>query len=101
MTEQPVIDLDSRLAVNPTLVLREESDDCALLFDPDNGRVHVLNPSAVAIWKRLDGHLSLRELTGSLSDEFDGMGPDAEDQVLALAKNLAGLGAIGFLRDSN
>ena len=98
MTEQSAITPASRLAVNPALVLREESDDCALLFDPDNGRVHVLNPTAVAVWKRLDGHSSLREITVTLAEEYDGMGPEAETQVLALARSLADLGAVGFLR---
>ncbi len=98
MDDQLVIDLDSALAVNPTLVLREESDDCALLFDPDNGRVHLLNPCAVAVWKRLDGRLKLREIVAALSAEFDGMGPEAEAQVLALARSLAALGAVGSLQ---
>lgn len=96
MNDRLAIGPDARLAVNPLLVLREESDACALLFDPDHGRVHVLNPTAVAIWKRLDGRRTLREVTSALAAEFDGMGPDAEAQVVALARNLAGLGAVGF-----
>ena len=97
MTEHPVIDLASRLAVNPAMVLRVESDDCALLFDPDNGRVHVLNPAAVAVWQRLDGCLTLKEVVAGLSEEFDGMGSESGEQVLALARSLADLGAVGFL----
>ena len=96
MTEQFLIDLDSRLAVNPVLVLRVESDDCALLFDPDNGRVHLLNPTAVAVWQRLDGHRTLREIVAGLGEEFDGMGAEAATQVITLARSLAGLGAVGF-----
>ena len=96
MSDRTAIELDSCLSVNPFLVLREESDDCALLFDPDNGRVHVLNPSAVALWKRLDGRRTLREVSVALADEFEGMGPEAAAQVLALARSLADLGAVGF-----
>jgi hypothetical protein len=99
MTMCPPIDLDARLAVNPVMVLREEGDDCALLFDPDSGRVHVLNPTAVAVWKRFNGRGSLRDITATLTDEFDGMGPEAEAQVLALARALADLGAVGFSTD--
>lgn len=97
MSTPPTIDLESCLAVNPQLVLREESDDCALLFDPDNGRVHLLNPTAVAVWKRLDGHRTLSEVTAVLADEFDGMGPDAAGQVVTLAHALAELGAVALL----
>ena len=99
MTEQVLIDLATRLAVNPTMVLRVESDDCALLFDPDNGRVHVLNPAAVAVWQRLDGRLTLEEVVAGLGEEFDGMGPEAGEQVIALARSLADLGAVGFLSE--
>ena len=97
MTDQLNFDLDARLAVNPLMVLREESDACALLFDPDSGQVHVLNPTAVAVWKHFDGHRTLREITRSLAEQFDGMGAEAEGQVLALARSLAQLGAVGFL----
>jgi hypothetical protein len=83
------------LAVNPNLVLREEDDDCALLFDPDKGSVQLLNRSAVEIWKRLDGQRSLKEILTSLEEVFDGVDPAAEKQVLDLARSLAELGAIG------
>ena len=97
MSELPVIDLESRLTANPALVLRVESDDCALLFDPGNGRVHVLNPTAVAVWQRLDGRRTLREIVAGLDEEFDGMGAECGEQVVVLARNLAALGAVGFL----
>ena len=96
MTESAAIDLASRLAVNPVLVLRVESDDCALLFDPDSGRVHVLNPTAVAVWQRFNGRRTLQEIVADLADEFDGLSPEAETQVVALAQSLADLGAVGF-----
>lgn len=96
MTEMnSVIDLNSRLAVNPNLVLREEDDDCALLFDPDRGSVQLLNRSAVEIWKRLDGQRSLREILKSLDEVFAGVDEEAQEQVLQLARSLVNLGAVG------
>jgi hypothetical protein len=96
MTElNSVIDLNSRLAVNPNLVLREEDDDCALLFDPDRGTVQLLNRTAVEVWKRLDGQRSLKEILLSLDEIFAGVDDSAEEQVLQLARSLADLGAVG------
>ena len=95
MDLQLTIDRDTCLAVNPTMVLREESDNCALLFDPDSARVHLLNPTAVAIWKLLDGRRSQAEIVTLLAEQFDGMGESAEEQVLALSRSLAELGAVG------
>jgi SynChlorMet cassette protein ScmD len=40
---------------NPLIVLREEFDDWAILFDPDTGNAFGLNPTGVFIWKHLDG----------------------------------------------
>ncbi len=97
MTVSDPIGLETRLSVNPALVLRVESDECALLFDPDSGRVHLLNPSAVAVWQRLDGRLTLGEIVAALGEEFDGMGAECGEQVVALARDLAELGAVGFL----
>jgi hypothetical protein len=88
------IDLETRLAVNPNLVLRIEDDDCALLFDPDNGSVQLFNQTAVEIWQRLDGRRSLRELIVSLGDVFDAMGPEAESQVLHTVASLLQVGAV-------
>ena len=89
------IDLSSRLAVNPNLVLRIEDDDCALLFDPDNGRVQMLNSTAVDVWKQLDGKLSLQEVIDNLQNLYEGVDESAAQQVLVLVENLAGLGAVG------
>lgn len=93
------ITLDSRFAVNPNLVLREEDDNCGLLFDPDKGSVQLLNRTAVEIWKRLDGHSSLREILSSLDDVFTGVDAEAQEQVLQLARSLTDLGAIGTWSD--
>lgn len=89
------IDLNSRLAVNPNLVLREEDDDCALLFDPDKGSVQLLNRSAVEVWKRLDGRRSLGEIISSLDEIFTGIDEAAQQQVLQLMRSLSELGAVG------
>ena len=43
------------LKVKPDIVLREEYDDAGILFDPDTGKCVGLSPTAVFIWKRLDG----------------------------------------------
>jgi hypothetical protein len=89
------IDLDTRLSVHPGLVLRIEDDDCALLFDPDNGRVQMLNRTAVDLWNLLDGKRSLRDVINCLSDIYDGVDDAAVKQILTAAETLSSLGAVG------
>lgn len=62
---------------NPDVLLREEFDDWAVLFNPDTAGALGLNPVGVAIWKRLDGRRDLARIAAEIRDEF----PDAPDTV--------------------
>lgn len=93
--DQLLIDMQTRLAVNPNLVLRIEDDDCALLFDPDSGRVQMLNATAVDIWRLLDGNRTLQEVVDCLRERYDGINGTVEGQIIALTGQLTELGAVG------
>ena len=41
--------------VNPMIVLREEFDGWAVLYDPRTGETYGLDPVGIYIWKLLDG----------------------------------------------
>jgi SynChlorMet cassette protein ScmD len=63
---------DERPIRNPFVVLREEFDDWAILFNPDTGRGFGLSPTGVYVWKLLDGTRSLEDLrTGAGTDVSD------------------------------
>jgi hypothetical protein len=85
---------DTRLARNPNIVLREEEDNCGLLFDPDSGDVRVLNGSAMAIWKLLDGKRDLRAVTESLRELFTEVDAGVETQVLSAVREFILFGAV-------
>ena len=86
----------ARLIANPSMVFREEEDDAALLFDPDTGTLHILNATAIAVWKLLDGKRDLGRIMADLGDEFDGMDAAAEVQVAELLNHLIAIGAVGI-----
>ncbi len=56
---------------NPNVVLREEDEDGALLFNPDTNQVQVINTTAVFIWKACDGEHTLEAILTALQEEFD------------------------------
>ncbi|HNQ29263.1 MAG: pyrroloquinoline quinone biosynthesis protein PqqD [Methanoregulaceae archaeon PtaB.Bin009] len=60
------------------IVLREEFDDWALLFDPDTGKVCGLNPVGVRVWKMIDGKRTVHDISMMVQDSY----PDAPDSVL-------------------
>jgi len=57
---------EKNLVANPAIVLREEFDDWAILFDPDTSTAFGVNPTAVLIWKMLDGNHSVEDISGEL-----------------------------------
>ena len=80
---------------NPMLVLREEFDDWAILFDPDTGHAFGLNPVSVFIYKRLDGDHTILDITKELSEQCEDVPEDAEQQVRDFIDELVNRGYAG------
>ena len=81
---------------NPEVVLREEFDDWAVLFDPDTGEAYGLNPVGVFLWKRLDGRRTETELVEELRRECEDPPAEVEQHVSAFIADLAGQGLVGY-----
>ena len=56
----------NNLTAHPLIVLREEFEDSALLFNPVSGSTFGLNSVGVFIWKRLDGFHSEEDILKEL-----------------------------------
>jgi SynChlorMet cassette protein ScmD len=76
-------------------VFREELDDWGLLFDPDTGNVHGLNPVAVFIWKHIDGHRSVREIAALVETSFEEVPDTVERDTIAYIDKLKEKGFVG------
>jgi SynChlorMet cassette protein ScmD len=72
---------EMRPVANPSVVLREEFDDWAILFDPDSDLTLGINPMGVLVWKCLDGKSSVSEILNALNERCDGVPEDAETHV--------------------
>ena len=70
-----------RLVARQGLTLREESDDHALLFDPDTGEARALTPVALFCWQRLDGRHSVAEILTLIQDHFAAVPLEVEQDV--------------------
>lgn len=73
--------------------VRREGDGVAV-FNPETRTLHLLNPSALAIWELCDGETTAREMAEAV-DVITGMGegPSRDDVITAL-DNLAAAGLI-------
>lgn len=76
---------------NPDILLREEFDDWALLFNPNTGKGFGINPVGVFVWKLLDGKHSVNDIVEEVRKNFRNV-PDNVDEevkrfVAALSEN--------------
>ncbi|RPJ55629.1 MAG: SynChlorMet cassette protein ScmD, partial [Acidobacteria bacterium] len=87
---------------NPTVVLREEFDDWAVLFNPDTAAAVGTNPVGVAVWKRMDGKRSLEEIVAEINNSFEEVPAGALEEIIAFVGTLAEQGFVGYaLADSH
>lgn len=66
---------------HPQISLREEFDDWALLYNPDNGRSVGLTPTGVSIWQSLSKGKNLDGIIQALTKEFDPLPEDIMEDI--------------------
>jgi SynChlorMet cassette protein ScmD len=81
---------------NPLIVLREEFDDWAILFDPDTGDAFGLNPIGVQIWKRLDGNHTVKDILKDLHEGYEDVPKEAEADLEEFVDDLVQRGLAGY-----
>lgn len=90
-----------RPIANPVVVLREEFDDWAVLFNPDTADAVGTNPVGVAVWKRLDGKRSLGEIVSEIRNGFEGVPEAALEEITAFVDKLSESGFVGYELKNN
>lgn len=85
-----------RPVANPLVVLREEFDDWAILFDPDTGHAFGLNPISVFVWQRLDGKHTIPEIISEMKKTFRDVPLEAENHLREFIDNLLENGLAGY-----
>jgi SynChlorMet cassette protein ScmD len=91
---------------NPYVMLREEFDDWAVLFDPDTGHGFGLSPTGVHLWKLLDGEHAIDDLFEEIQGHSENVPDDAKEYIRVfvdalVAEGLAGCGDTRSYRDKS
>jgi len=73
---------------NPSIVLREEYENEAMLFNPDTGDTYELNPTGVMIWKRLDGWHTVDQIQREIEEKFENVPDSATQHIKAFILEL-------------
>ena len=87
--------VSDRPTPNPVVVLREEFDDWAVLFNPDTGGAVGMNPVGVAAWKLMNGRRCLDEIVAEIGQLFHGVPDKALDEMTSFVDSLAEQGFVG------
>ena len=80
----------------PVVVLREEFDDCAILFNPDTADAVGFNAVGVAVWKLMDGKRSLKDIVCEIRNSFEDTPDAASEEITAFVSTLAENGFVGL-----
>ncbi len=88
------ISLKGTPRVNPAIVLREEFENHAFLYDPDTGDTFVLNPVGAFVWKCLDGRRSIDQIMDKVNWEFDEVSSSVFEDLKAFLNDLRAKGFI-------
>lgn len=87
--------MEAKYMQNPAVNLREEDEDGALLFNPDNNRIQLLNCTGFFIWKLCVKGKTLNELSDAVMNEFSGV--PKEQVSMDTKKFLDEMVEIGFI----
>jgi SynChlorMet cassette protein ScmD len=81
---------------NPFVVLREEFDDWAILFDLDTGHGFGLNPAGVYVWKLLNGQHPIGVLLEKIRTHAEGAPEEAGEHIGTFVDALVREGLAGY-----
>jgi len=88
--------MEKRLIANSMVILREELDGWAILFDPDTSNAFSISGMGVEIWKLLGGKYTKTDIVKKLKEEYKNSPKDAGLQVGDFIKELIKNGLVGY-----
>ena len=90
------MDQTDKPIANPIVVLREEFDDWAVLYNPDTAEAVGTNPVGVAVWKRMDGKSSIEEIVSEIKNSFEDTPDTVSEEIATFVNTLAESGFVGL-----
>ena len=90
------MELQKRPIRNPLVVLREEFDDWAVLFNPDSANAIGINPVGVSVWKAIDGQRDILKIVSEIKKEFSEVPQTAAGDISAFIGELHRNGFVGY-----
>jgi SynChlorMet cassette protein ScmD len=89
--------LNSKIIIpNPLVVLREESDNWAILFNPENAKVVGINPTGVVIWNLINGRRRIADIFSEINEYFTDVPITATEEISIFIDEIYKNGFVGY-----
>jgi len=59
------------VTLNPSVVFRDDLDDIAILYNPDNGKAFSLNQTGAIVWKLLSNKNSTYDIAANIKENHN------------------------------
>jgi SynChlorMet cassette protein ScmD len=82
------MNLSDKPVANPLIVLREEFDDWAILFNPDTAEAMGINATGVRIWKQINGARTVAQLISLVQDSYNHVPDTVDEEITGFLHNL-------------
>lgn len=90
------MDHNRKPIANPVAVLREEFDDWAVIFNPDNAEAAGINPVGVMVWKLIDGNRDVKNIIAEVQSSFAEEPETIASDVEVFLRDLEEKGFVGY-----
>jgi SynChlorMet cassette protein ScmD len=91
-----MFDSAAKPRMNLEMVVRQEGDDWALLYDPATGSVFGLHPVSVFICGLLDGNHTVESVSYEVKRHFCDVPPESESDIHDFIENLIDNGLASY-----
>jgi len=95
MSESIGVNTDTIVVRHPACFVRKEDEEGGFLFNPDTGKVYLMNLTAVGIWDLLDGKRLVADVVAELQAKFPDAAAEIEQQVLQHLQAMSAIGVVG------
>jgi SynChlorMet cassette protein ScmD len=84
-----------KFVANPAVVIRDDFDDKAVLYNPETGQAFGLNPVGTMIWSLLHKETSINDLVEILGESCFDMAENATEQIQDFIDSMKSNGLVG------